>query len=85
MFFAVNTPIKIENSKVPQKIMDSLRYNFEKLYLLDDTIAKGLGVEYYPTVLYIDKTQTKIVSGNIETDFWIFNNSYNIIDELNNE
>jgi hypothetical protein len=52
---------------------------------LNDSIASGLGIKYYPTVLYIDKTQTKIISGIVETDFWIFNNSYDIIDELNNE
>ncbi|MGE5356778.1 MAG: TlpA family protein disulfide reductase [Deltaproteobacteria bacterium] len=85
LFFAVNTPLKREKAKNPQKIMDSLNYNFENLFLFDDSIALGLGIKFYPTVLYIDKTQTKIISGNIETNFWIYNNSYNIIDKLSKE
>lgn len=82
LFFAVNTPIEIEKEKNPEKIMDSLNYKFENLFLLDDSISKGLGIKYYPTILYIDKTQTKIIAGNIETNFWVFNNSIKIIDRF---
>jgi len=65
--------------------MDSLDYKFQNLYLLNDSIVNGLGIKYYPTILYINKAQTEVIAGNIETDFWIFNNSYNIIDKLNNK
>lgn len=85
LFFAVNKPLKSENSNYPKKIMDSLDYKFQNLYLLNDSIVNGLGIKYYPTILYINKAQTEVISGNIETYFWIFNNSYNIIDELNNK
>ena len=85
LFFAVNKPIKSENSNYPKKIMDSLDYKFQNLYLLNDSIVDGLGIKYYPTILYINKAQTEVIAGNIETDFWIFNNSYNIIDKLNNK
>ena len=81
-FFALNHPIGSDNYNKSMKIMESLAYDFEQLYLPSDTIAGTLGVQFYPTLLVISKDQTRYVMTQIELSPWVYNNTPGIIDQM---
>lgn len=81
-FFALNHPIGSDNYKKSMKIMESLAYDFEQLYLPSDTIAGTLGVQFYPTLLVISKDQTRYIMTQIELSPWVYNNTPGIIDQM---
>jgi thiol-disulfide isomerase/thioredoxin len=81
-FFAVNHPIGSDNYTKSLKKMEALAYDFEHLYLPSDTIAGKLGVQFYPTLLVINKDQTRYVMTQIELSPWVYNNTSVIIDQM---
>ncbi|TVQ49864.1 MAG: hypothetical protein EA362_03625 [Saprospirales bacterium] len=82
VFFAINSPIGKENPGDAAPIIDKLGYSFENLYLLSHDSYRDFGVQYFPTLVIINREQTEIIRTSIERSPMVVNNSYKIIQSL---
>jgi len=80
VFFAINSPTGREKPGDAASIMDQLEYSFESLYLLSPDAFRDFGVQYFPTLVIINKDQTEILRMSIELSPLVVNNSPKMIE-----
>lgn len=80
VFFGINSPIGREEPGDAASIMDGLEYSFESLYLLSHDVFRDFGVQFFPTLVIINKDQTEILRKSLELSPLVLNNSPKIIE-----
>jgi len=65
-FLAINKPLKMDTLGQAFQMIKQRNYTFTTLVPVDEQLPEKLGIEYYPTIIIIDRQGMAIFRGSVE-------------------